>query len=218
MVARIQCRWLMVTSLIIVLVAWSVPSSAQSVVALNESFAGDYNYTVIGGSLRTNPNSGAGANACALGANDSEVLAGIPAGSTIVAAYLYWGGSGATVDNQVTLNGNTIIADRTFTDIFVLGNTYRFFGGFADVTGLVNPVNGQNFTFSGLTVTNGAPFCAVQAVLASWSLLVVYENVATEPLRVINVFDGFQFFGVDQSRSPNRISWCRLFRKGVERS
>ncbi|MEL7298244.1 MAG: hypothetical protein AAGJ86_11325 [Pseudomonadota bacterium] len=154
--ARIQSRWLMVAVLIAVLAAWSTPAAAQSVVTLNESFAGDYNYTVIGGSLRTNPNSGPGANACALGTSDSEVLAGIPAGSSIVAAYLYWGGSGNTVDNQVTLNGNTIVADRTFTDVFVLGNTYRFFGGFADVTGLVNPVNGQNFTFSGLTVTNGA--------------------------------------------------------------
>src|SRR5690606_32618158 len=32
-----------------------------------------------------------------------------------------------------------------------------------------------------------------QAVLAGWALVVVYENVS-EPLRVINIFDGFQFF------------------------
>ena len=88
MVAQVPSRWLMVTLIIVALAMMSMSSFAQSVVALNQSFAGDYNYTVIGGSLRTNPNSGPGANACALGASDSETLAGIPPGSTIVAAYL----------------------------------------------------------------------------------------------------------------------------------
>ncbi|MFK7887836.1 MAG: hypothetical protein AB8G16_13330 [Gammaproteobacteria bacterium] len=167
---------------------------AQTSVSLFESFAGDYDYVVIGGSLRNAPNSGAGANPCSLDTTDSASLPTIPAGSSIVAAYLYWGGSGNTPDSQVTLNGSTVTADRVFTDTFVLGTTYNFFGGFADVTSLVTPTTGQNFNFGGLTVTTGAPFCAVQAVISGWSLLVVFENTLTEPLRVINVFDGFQIF------------------------
>ncbi len=167
---------------------------AQTPVSLFESFAGDYDYVVIGGSLRNRPNSGAGANACSLDATDTASLPVIPAGSTLVAAYLYWGGSGNTPDSQVTFNGTTVSADRTFLDTFVLGTTYRFFGGFADVSSLVTPTTGQSFTFGGLSVTSGAPFCAVQAVVAGWSLLVVFENSVTEPLRVINVFDGFQIF------------------------
>ncbi|MEO1573965.1 MAG: hypothetical protein AAFU65_03305 [Pseudomonadota bacterium] len=169
----------------------------QSPVSLFDSFAGDYDYVVIGGSLRNAPNSGAGANPCSLDATDTASLPTIPAGSTLVAAYLYWGGSGATVDNQVTFNGATVTADRSFTDAFVFGTTYNFFGGFADVTALVTPTSGQNYTFGGLSVTTGAPFCAVQAVVAGWSLLVVYENSLTEPLRVINVFDGFEIFRGD---------------------
>ncbi|MEM8548459.1 MAG: hypothetical protein AAGF46_09900, partial [Pseudomonadota bacterium] len=178
------------------LVTWALAATAhaQTAVSLFESFAGDYDYAVIGGSLRNSPNSGPGANPCSVDATDSASLPLIPAGSNIVAAYLYWGGSGNTPDSQVTLNGAVINANRTFTDTFVLGTTYNFFGGFADVTALVTPTSGQNFTFGGLTVTTGAPFCAVQAVLSSWSLLVVYENTLTEPLRVINVFDGFQIF------------------------
>ena len=172
----------------------SAPAHAQSAVTLFESFAGDYNYAVIGGSLRNSPNTGPGANPCSVDATDTAALPAIPPGATIVAAYLYWGGSGGTPDNQVTLNGNGVFADRTFTDTFVLGTTYNFFGGFADVTALVNPVTGANFTFGGLTVATGAPYCAVQAVVGAWSLLVVYESVPTEPLRVINVFDGFQIF------------------------
>ncbi|MFK8017778.1 MAG: hypothetical protein AB8G17_20310 [Gammaproteobacteria bacterium] len=167
---------------------------AQTQVSLFDSFAGDYDYVVIGGSLRNSPNSGTGANACSLDATDSASLPTIPGGSSLVAAYLYWGGSGATPDTSVTLNGANVPADRVFTDTFVLGNTYNFFGGFADVTSQVALGSGQNFTFGGLAVTTGAPFCAVQAVVAGWSLFVVYENSVTEPLRVINVFDGFQIF------------------------
>ncbi len=180
--------------------------SAQTPVSLFESFAGDYDYAVIGGSLRNRPNSGAGANACSLDNSDTASLPTIPVGSTLVAAYLYWGGSGNTPDSQVALNGTNVSADRVFTDTFVLGNTYNFFGGFADVTALVTPNSGQPFTFSGLTVTTGAPFCAVQAVVAGWSLLVVYENTVTEPLRVINVFDGFQVFrGGSISLNPSNF-------------
>ncbi|MEM7084008.1 MAG: hypothetical protein AAF465_14865 [Pseudomonadota bacterium] len=161
--------------------------------ALSESLAGDLNYVITGGSLRTNPNSGIGANACAVGISSSNPIAGIPAGSTVEAAYLYWAGSGSTVDSVVTLNGSTVTANRVFTAPFVFGaTTYDFFGGFADVTSLVSG-NGT-YTVAGLTVNTGAPHCAVQAVLAGWSLVVVYENSVTERLRVINLFDGFQIF------------------------
>lgn len=194
MISHCKTRVLLAALVSIFWLAMAVDAKAQSAVSLFESFAGDYNYVVIGGSLRNAPNSGFGANACSLDTTDSSALPSIPAGSNLVAAYLYWGGSGNTVDPTVTLNGNTIFADRTFTDTFVLGTTYNFFGGFADVTGLVTPTTGTNYTFGGLTVNNGNPFCPVQAVLAGWSLLVIYENLATEPLRVVNVFDGFQIF------------------------
>ena len=163
-------------------------------------------YVVAGGSLRTQSNGG---NACAVGTQDTAVLSGIPAGSTISAAYLYWAGSGPTPDNVVTLNGSTVNASRTFTETYVGGGlNLPFFSGFADVTSLVSG-NGS-FTFGGLTVTNtnlggGQSFCSVQAVLAGWGLVVIYENSA-EPLRVINLFDGFQQFrGSQVNLAPNNF-------------
>ncbi len=188
-----------------ILCAWlAVFANAQTPVGLSQSFAGDLNYVITGGSLRTNPNSGTGANACAVGTSSTNPVNGIPGGSTIVAAYLYWAGSGSTVDNTVTFNGNTVVADRTFTAPFVLGNTYDFFSGFADVTSIVTG-NG-NYTLSGLTVNTGAPHCAVQAVLAGWSLVVIYENSTTERLRVINLFDGFEIFrGGSITLTPNNF-------------
>lgn len=183
---------------------WPRAAHAQTPVSLSRSFAGDINYVITGGSLRTAPNSGPGADACAVGAASSNPISGIPAGSTITAAFLYWGGSGNVVDNTVTFNGFNVVADRVFSAPFVLGNTYDFFGGFADVTPLVTG-NGT-YTVSGLTVNTGAPHCAVQAVLAGWSLMIVYENSVTERLRVINLFDGFEIFrGGSITLTPNNF-------------
>lgn len=154
-----------------------------------QSFAGNIDFQMTGASLRRQPNY---RNACRLVTSRSAELVNMPAGATILAAYLYWAGSGATVDNQVVFEGVTTTATRTFTEVFSTGGTsYPFFSGFADVTSMVSG-NGT-YTLSGLTVNNGNPHCSVQAVLSGWSLVVIYSH-ASEPLRVINVYDGFQYF------------------------
>lgn len=157
-------------------------------------FAGNVNYTVTAGTLRTAANN---TNACAVGNASSATLTGVPGDATVTAAYLYWAGSGATADNSVTFNGTGVSASRTFSENFSLGAlSLDFFSGFADVTGLVSG-NGI-YTFQDLSVTNtdqgaNAPYCTRSAVLSGWGLFVVYTRSA-EPLRVINVYDGFQQF------------------------
>src|SRR5262245_27527129 len=154
-------------------------------------FVGNINFVATGGSLRTQANTG---DACAVGATSTAAVAGIPAGSTVLAAYLYWGGSqtGATIDSTVTFAGASITATRTFTTTFNNGGTlFPYFGGFADVTTRVTG-NGS-YTFGGLTVNTGTPHCGSQAVVAGWGLVVIYQRAA-EDLRAINVFDGLQFF------------------------
>jgi hypothetical protein len=90
------------------------------------------------------------------------------------------------------LNGQTVTAQRTFTATFNNGGTnFPYFGGFADVTARING-NGT-LTFSGLTVTTGAPHCGSSAVAAGWSVIAIYGS-ANERLRAVNVFDGLQFF------------------------
>ena len=149
-------------------------------------FVGHMNTVATGGALRDQPNTG---NACSLANNpSSNPLTGIPAGSTITAAYLYWGGSGATVDTQVTLNGTSVTASRTFT---VVSGGATSFGAFANVTAQV--AGNGTYTFGNLTVDSSATYCGNQTVFASWSLVVIYQNAA-EPLRAINVFDGLQAF------------------------
>lgn len=176
-------------------VVWpQMPSSAHAdPVTFYQSFAGNVNFQMTGASLRQNPNSG---NACLVATSRSAALTSIPAGATIRAAYLYWAGSGATADNQVVFQGVTTNATRTFSETFsYFGTDYPFFSGFADVT--VQVTGNGTYTLSGLTVNTGSPHCSVQAVVSGWSLIVVYEDAA-EPLRVINIYDGFRYFRASQ--------------------
>ena len=167
----------------------------QTPITRSNRLLGNINFVVTGGSLRTQPDT---SNSCTVGAASTQNLSGVPAGTTVVAAYLYWGGSATTtgstinVDSTVTFRGATVNASRTFTAGYNNGGTLLpFFGAVADVTSLVTG-NGS-YTFGGLTVNTGAPHCAVAAVTGGWGLVVIYQG-ASEPLRAINVFDGLQYF------------------------
>lgn len=158
------------------------------------TFAGTHNYVMAGGSLRSASNT---VNACSLNATSTGTVSGIPAGSTIAAAYLYWGGSGTGNDWTVGFNaGNSLSSTTNITA--AAGNRFNetyttksFFGGFYDVTSLVTG-NG-NFTFGGLTVDAGGAYCTGQNVLSAWALVVVYRN-ASEPYRYTRIYDGLQLF------------------------
>lgn len=178
----------------------SIDAVAQQVpISRYARFTGNVNFVATGGSLRTE--SDIGGNSCAVGTSNSRALTGIPAGASIVAAYLYWGGSGSTVDATVALNGVAVSASRTFQAAYPYSPDLPFFGGFADVT---NRVSGNGtYTFSGLTVNTGAPHCAPSAVQAGWGLIAIYGS-PSERLRAINVFDGLQYFrGSALTLTPN---------------
>ena len=183
------------------------PAWAGTPIALYRSYAGNIQYTGIAGTLRAQPNSG---NSCALLSSSSAPLAGIPAGATVRGAFLYWAGSGSGVDATVTFSTpsgpTSITASRTFTETFSLSGTdYDFFSGFADVTAQVAAAGNGTYGLSGLSVNAGAPHCSVSAVVAGWSVIVIYEH-ASQPLRVVNLFDGFEFFrGSQISLTPNNF-------------
>lgn len=184
-------------SLCLLLLAGLAGMARATPITLDRSFAGNINFVSTAATFRTQPDTG---NSCALsGTPVSAMLNGIPAGSTIRGAFLYWGGSGPTPDNTVTLDGASISADRQFTETFNQGGyNLGYFGGVADITTEVSFKGNGNYSVGDLTVTNtdlgpGETYCASQAVVAGWGMLVVYENAA-EDFRVVNVFDGLQFF------------------------
>jgi uncharacterized repeat protein (TIGR01451 family) len=151
---------------------------------------GHINFTTTGGSLRNAANT---TNACTLNTTSSQALTGIPAGRTVDHVFLYWGASGNTVDSSVTLNGVTVNASRTFQKTFNNGTAYNFFGAFADITSLGIVTGNATYTFGGLTVATGTPWCGSEAVVGGWSLIVVYKDPA-ERLRAINLYDGLDYF------------------------
>ena len=163
------------------------------------TFAGPHNYTITGGSLRAASNT---TNACSLNSTSTATLSGIPEGSTITAAYLYWGGSGATGDWTVGFNAGGTLSSQTnisaaagdrFTETYT---TKSFFGGFYNVTSIVGGrAGGPNgtYTFGGLGVDSGGEYCSGQNVLSSWALVVVYSN-PSERYRYTRVYDGLSLF------------------------
>jgi uncharacterized repeat protein (TIGR01451 family) len=182
-------RWASLGIVVALACAAGIAHAQQTPITRYTRLTGNINFVATGGTLRTQDNNG---DPCAVGTTSTASLTGVPVGATIVGAYLYWGGSGSTIDSSVALNGSGVTASRTFTATFNNGGTnYPYFGAFADVTSRVTG-NGS-FTFSGLTVATGTPHCSVQAVAAGWSLIVIYGS-PSERLRAINVFDGLQYF------------------------
>jgi uncharacterized repeat protein (TIGR01451 family)/fimbrial isopeptide formation D2 family protein len=150
---------------------------------------GNINFVSTGGSLRNSAT-----NTCAVNATSTTALSGIPAGTTIRNAYLYWGGSGGTADTTVTLNNTGVTATRTFAATYTgVTPSLPYFGAFANVTAIVNATRNGNYTFGGLGVVTGSPHCDVSAVVSGWSLIVIYES-PTERLRAINLYDGLASF------------------------
>lgn len=184
-------------SLLMLLLLLSGRAVHATPITLDESFAGNVNFVVTGASLRTQPNSG---DSCAVSSTPvSAPLSGIPAGSTIEAAFLYWGGSGATADTTVTFDGSNVSADQQFSETFNQSfYNLEYFGGVADVTAQVSAKGNGTYSLGDLNVTTtdqggGAFYCTSEAVVAGWGLLVVYDNPA-EDFRVVNIFDGLRLF------------------------
>jgi uncharacterized repeat protein (TIGR01451 family) len=195
--ARAWLRALAHMALVVGALLAAAAAHAQTPISLYRSYAGSIQFTGTLGTFRTAPNSGPGANSCAIGASATGTLSGVPAGATVVAAHLYWAASGVAPDSTVRLARGAafvdITADRTFTESYTIpgGSTLQYFSGYEDVSAFVTG-NGT-YTLSNLTISNGNPWCAVAGVVGGWSLVVVYSRAA-EPLRVVNISDGFQAF------------------------
>lgn len=172
---------------------------ADTPVTLFQSFAGNINITGTAGTLRTQ----ADPNSCTVTNSGTMTLSGLPAGASVVKAYLYWAGSGGDpaggnpADYNVTFNGINLTADRTYTASYNNGgNMLYFFGGAADVSAYVTG-NGT-YTFANLTVQNadvggGGSYCSSQAVLSAFALVVIYSH-PDETRHIVNLWEGFQTY------------------------
>jgi MSHA biogenesis protein MshQ len=178
-------------ALLFLLVA--VPARADTALAVTQSFRGNVNFIGTEATLRVKDTS----TPCALVSNSSGLsatLSGLPSGATVLSAQLYWAGSGSTPDYSVTFDGVAKTADstRSYTSTSV-GNGFNYFGAAVDVTAQVKAKGNGSYTFGGLSVNSGNPWCASQGVLGGFALLVIYSQ-ASEPFRMLNLYEGFQYF------------------------
>ncbi|MFC5460618.1 DUF6701 domain-containing protein [Massilia niabensis] len=191
------------------------PAFADTELSLHKTVSGSVNFTGTQVSLRKHGNA---KDACAVSppkANQHASLV-VPPNSTVLWAQLYWAGSGAP-DNTVSFEGKTVTATRKYTSNTV-GNGMAYFGGAADVTAAVKARMSGTYSFSGLTVSNGRPWCDSQAVLGAFALLVVYSNPA-EPERVLNLYEGFRHLqNSSVTLTASNFRWPKLWKSRIERA
>ena len=172
---------------ILTMVAFSLAmvSPAQDV-GLFQQFNGRIDYTAIGNTMNTSEN---GPLATCEILTASSATLNLSDNQTIVAAYLYWAGSGPG-DFEVTLNDVPITAERTFTNS--LDANRIFFAAFADITQLILDMGNGDYTLSDLDLTEViAPYCPTGTNFAGWSVIIIFEDNSL-PLNQVNVYDGLQ--------------------------
>lgn len=177
-----------VLSLLLCLLASTV-STAQPITLYNQ-FHGNYDFTMIGNTL--NPIANGAVSTCSILTQSSANL-NLQNNQTVVAAYLYWSGSGsvAQADLDVKLNGVDVVATRTFTNTMGTGIPLPFFGAFADVTTIVQNTGNGTYLFSDMDLSNViAPYCSTGLNFGGWAIVIVYEDVNL-PNNHILVYDGF---------------------------
>jgi hypothetical protein len=109
-----RCR---TSILFLILFALIKPSIAQEI-ELFQQFNGRYDYIAIGNTLNPFENNLDSSFCFPLESSSADL--NLSNTSTVIAAYLYWAGSG-TGDTSVNINGLTVEADDTYTVDFIEG-------------------------------------------------------------------------------------------------
>lgn len=159
-------------------------------IELFQQFNGRYDYLAFGNTLNLEEN-GSGSGLCEILTESSADYALQP-DQSVVAAYLYWAGSGPG-DFDVTFNGTQLTAERMFSYAFGGG---EYFAAFVDITALLSAGGNDTYTLSELDLMDDIqPYCEVnggnQTNFGGWAVTVVYEDPDL-PLNQVNVFDGLE--------------------------
>lgn len=157
-------------------------------------FNGRYNYTAIGNTLNENENNIV-RDFCEI-LPSSEATLSLSSNQSVIAAYLYWAGSGLG-DTTVKLNDSTITATNTYTVDFVESTTttLTYFSSYADITNQIKAEGSTLYTFSELDISNALinepRYCGNRTNFAGWSIYIIYEE-DTLPLNQVNLFQGLE--------------------------
>lgn len=155
-------------------------------IELFQQFNGRYDYTAIGNTLNTDENGFFGN--CGILTSSSANLS-LNSSQNIIAAYLYWAGSG-TGDFDIEINGIPISAERTFSN--ALDDIRVFFAAYANVTSIIQDQGNTMYTISEFDLSNViGPYCSSGTNFGGWAITIIYED-SNLPLNQLNVYDGLQ--------------------------
>ncbi|MEN9336299.1 MAG: hypothetical protein RLZZ500_1286 [Bacteroidota bacterium] len=165
--------------------------SAQNV-GLYQQFNGQYDFTFVGNTLNLGENNIT--SGCeTLIASSSSASLNLTGSQQLYKAYLYWAGSG-TGDTSVSLNSQTVTADRLFSNINS-SSGLPYFSAFSDVTALVAATGNGSYTLSDLdisaTLISQPGYCLNRTNFAGWTLVIIYSD-PTLPINQVNIYDGLQ--------------------------
>ncbi|WP_299889376.1 gliding motility-associated C-terminal domain-containing protein [uncultured Lacinutrix sp.] len=163
-------------------------------ISIFQQYNGRYDYLAIGNTLNPAENNIV-QSFCEI-LPSSQATLNVDASSTVVAAYLYWAGSGLG-DLEVTLNGTSIVAEDTYNTIFTDATfgDLNYFSCYANITNQVLAEGNTIYELSDLdiseTLANNPGHCERRTNFAGWSIYVIYEN-NTLPLNQVNLFQGLE--------------------------
>lgn len=184
----------------------AISGVAQEEFTLVNQHNGNYDFTMIGATMNSQPN--VGGSSC----NDYNLPPGetasadlnLDADQTIIAAYLYWSSyTQSNPDQFISLNGNLIIAESIYTDSF---NIYDFYACTADVTDYVQSQGNTTYTVADLDINRNVN-CTVS--YGGWGMIVVYED-ADLTKNSVNIYEGFRGITTNSGRPPVTIPITEL--------
>lgn len=171
--------------IISLVLSFPIESLSQDI-SLYGQYNGRYDYLAIGNTLNLQPNGPF--ITCDILTSSSATL-NLNSSQNIIAAFLYWAGSG-TGDFDILFNNIPISAERVFSNTSFNGRLY--FAAFADVTTVIQNQRNALYTVSELDLTDVIPsYCGTGSNFGGWALAVIYEDNDL-PLNQLNVYDGLQ--------------------------
>ncbi|MFK7781953.1 gliding motility-associated C-terminal domain-containing protein [Psychroserpens sp.] len=161
-------------------------------IELFQQFNGRYDYTAIGNTLNPFENNIVQSFCNPLESSTADLNLSID--NTIVAAYLYWAGSG-TSDSSVELNGIPFEADGIY-NVNYLSEDFgllNYFSCYTDITDFIISEGNTTYELSNLDITEALAsnigYCETRTNFAGWSVYIIYQNDSL-PLNQVNLYQG----------------------------
>ncbi|WP_084176742.1 T9SS type B sorting domain-containing protein [Mangrovimonas yunxiaonensis] len=163
-------------------------------ISLYNQFNGRYDYLAIGNTLNAAENNLSTGFCDTLPASSATL--NLSDDYNIIAAYLYWAGSGEG-DLNIAVNNVDIQAEETYYVDYNDPNygPLTYFSCFTNITTLILDQGNTSYEISNLDISqalaNNPGYCGNRTNFAGWSIYVVYEN-NNLPLNQINLFQGLE--------------------------